>query len=271
MPPVDVPAMRSKYWPMPFPSRCSSSRLARTAAGKIPLMPPPSRARILNGSRLSQETARGVGGGCRPCVGAGSWVLLVPYATEVRIAGMRFSAYLFGHRRRLLPTRRDVARVARPSQGSFAGRLCPALSSLASTRLISGRWDSSEDTRIFQMRDDVLARALQGRGEGLFPGHHPDGVVAFDLDEQPRHVPAIGVAHFLVGPASGVEVLGNEPDEDVHGVQGVEYLVLPQGAGCYVLVGDEATQSLALDLLTQFGDWRRWEARWLRNTSFLPW
>ncbi len=48
IPPVDVPAMRSKYRPNGCPSRYCSSKPASRLAGNIPRMPPPSIERMRN-------------------------------------------------------------------------------------------------------------------------------------------------------------------------------------------------------------------------------
>ena len=54
MPPVEVPAMRSKYSQIGRPR--SSSRVARKAAGCVPFMPPPSMQsmRRISGSLASE-------------------------------------------------------------------------------------------------------------------------------------------------------------------------------------------------------------------------
>ena len=48
IPPVDVPAIRSKYLATEVPPRYRFSRPARKAAGKIPRIPPPSMERMRN-------------------------------------------------------------------------------------------------------------------------------------------------------------------------------------------------------------------------------
>ena len=78
--------------------------------------------------------------------------------------------------------------------------------------------DSLEDANLSQMGDDFLAGSFPSRGQGLFPGHHADGVASFKFYEYSGHSSMAGVARFMVCPPAVVEVVCHQTDEGVHGV-----------------------------------------------------
>ena len=85
MPPVEVPVIKSKYSVTESPSRYVLSRLASTAAAKIPLMPPPSRDRMRNGWSDCQ-TSRSRRRGRMPADLLGGWSVSVHPHVHIPVA-----------------------------------------------------------------------------------------------------------------------------------------------------------------------------------------